>query len=512
MLKLVKSRCSALVKFSYTINPAQSIATNGGQLRYQVVIVKDDGTTLTIGNTIGDVEDTNTIEIQANGPIKIAKVNIDNLNGQYDDEFSSENVIDIYIRDEDNTLPLYHRFTGEVLEAVPNRDNTRITLICKDVNNLLAERLITGVWTNIDLGEFIYQVMAEKAPEIDNSTINQTTGIVIDEIRSEARKILDLFNDVFRENTYQFYIDNDKISQLFDDNRGNSTVVLADGSGGNVIDGTQNLKRSSISKKNSVTVIGGTEADNQTDNFVYTGTAQFTLREQIKPNTTPVVEVNGSPSGVTFTQSSDGRVVEVTSSLSTNDTVDVTYDFEKQVWWQETLLGATNLKEVAIKDETIITINRARDVAVRTIDKLGVTVIKGTVGATDMSTDFQLFETLELNTVSGFAGTQTIKGYTENLAKDYRVTFQLTELLDIETRKLVQTIQELEKVKGTGKTAIVRDGISVFDVPDDEEDLVGEEQGIGTRWIFDHPTNSAMDDSKTMDDYGTSLTQFLPPP
>ena len=474
-------------------------------VRYQVVVDKDDETTLNIGNTAGDTDDVNQISITSNGRIKIAKIILSNLNNKYDNEFTTENPIDVHLKNDDSVSALFHRFTGEVLEVQPNRDNTRVTLICKDVNNRLAERVITGNWTNIDLGLLIYNVITEKLPEIDASSINQTTGIIIDEVRVEARYINDFFDDIFRENNYDFFIDNDLIARLFNTNQGVSGITLSDGVGGNVIDGTQNLKNSNLTRKNTVTVIGGTETDNQEDNFVYLGQGTtFVLRQPIKLGTTPVVEIEGSPSGVTFTVSSDGRVVDITSSLSIDDTVDIAYDFESQVWWKESVLGTTNEKEVVIKDDTIITVARARSLSEQTITKLNTKILKGSASATNINTDFLWFETLELDTVSGFSGTQIIKGYTETITDTYVVNFNLSELLDANTRKLFEAFKEIDKLKDTGEDALIRDGFTIFDIIDDDEVVTATVQGIGTRWIFDHPTNSAMDDNKTMDTYGTT--------
>ena len=474
-------------------------------VRYQVVVDDDAGSTLNLGNTAGDTEDVNELSIISNGRIKLANIKLSNLNGKYNNEFTKENHIDVHLKNDDGVSALFHRFTGEVLEVQPNRDDTRVTLICKDVNSKLAERTITGNWTNTDLGEIIYDVIVEKLPEIDASQINQSTGIIIDEVRVEARYVNDFFDDLFRENTYNFVIDNDLIARLFDTDRGSSGITLFDGSGGNVIDGTQNLKNSNLTRKNTVTVIGGQETDNQTDNFVYVGQGTtFVLRQPVKPGTDPVVEVNSSASGVTFTVSSDGRVIDVTSSLSNNDTVDIVYDFESQVWWKESVLGITNEKEVVIKDSTIITIDRAKSLAEQTIKKLNTKILKGGVSGTNINIDFDWFSTLELDTVSGFSGTQIIKGYTEKIQDTYVVNFNLSELLDANTRKLFEAFKEIDKLKDTGEPALIRDGFTIFDIIDDEEEVTATVQGIGTRWIFDHPTNSAMDDNKTMDTYGTT--------
>lgn len=71
-------------------------------------------------------------------------------------------------------------------------------------------------------------------------------------------------------------------------------------------------------------------------------------------------------------------------------------------------------------------------------------------------------------------------------------------------------LKDVDKLKNANSTtATIKDGFTLFDVLGLSESLTGFEQGIGTRLIFDHPTNSKFDSGYKMDDYGTTQTQFL---
>lgn len=482
-------------------------------MRYRVEIVRDNATTLLLGNYSTHIKDVISIKNNRQQVIGVMSIELNNSDN-YDVDFSEFNDIDLYFYNDDITTPV-KRFSGEVIEVIPSEDNTKVKLLCKDWNNTLKVRSISGSWTNIDLGLLVKNVLEEKCPEFDNTTINTSTGIILDEVRADAIWIKDFFDDLFRENDYQLNISVDKVSTLFLLNQGSSGITLSDGSGGGVLKGGVKLKRSNISTKNSIIVIGGNESIPDYDLAQFTWNTGET-KSIILPNKVDNLQWVKF-AGVTktldtdFSISTDGTVLTLIT-ISSGETIDMRYDYKSSVWWKETQASATKIREYILKDETIITQTRAENIAKALYIKLSTQISKGTVADESITANFKWYETLTLNLAS-FTGVHNIVGYVEDIRDTYIVTFTLSEILDENTKKIFDMLKDIDKLKSADLgTAAIKDGFNIEDLYSMLDLVEAWERGVGDRWIFNHPTNSKMNDGKVMRagaDYSTTETQFL---
>lgn len=415
----------------------------------------------------------------------------------------------------DNTT-LFKRFSGIVEEANPSDDARVITLFCKDNNDILTQRSITGTWYNIDLGQLYYTILAEKCREVDISGINTSTGIIIDKIQADARVIAELFDDLQNEYDYNLLIDDDLIAHLINDTNGDSGITLTQGAGGNVIKGGANLKNSNLSRKNAVKVIGGDEevpAFDEPQQTWVTGNSRLIALSNIV-DTLNFVKFNGVEmvEGTDFTLTTDRRFINLITILNGN-TIDVRYSYLNPIYWTEQNPGVTKVRELVIKDPTVLTQARAEQLAKTMLAKLDARQVKGTVATDGVDKSFSKLQTINLNAVSGFTGSYTIAGYKEVIKDYYAVAFNLTEQLDDTTKKIFSIIKDIDKLKNADSTiATIRDGFTLYDYLGLSDSVIGYEQGIGDRWIFNHPTNAKMNDGKVMrtgPTYSTTPTQFL---
>ena len=482
-------------------------------MRYRVEIIRDDGSTLSLGNYSTHVQDVIKITNNRQNIIGIMSLELNNSDG-YDIDFSKFNNIEMFVYNDDVTTPV-KRFSGEVVEVDPNEDNTKVKLLCKDWNNTLKVRYISGHWTNIDLGLLIKNVLDEKCSEFDTSGINTSTGVILDEVKADAIWIKDFFDDLFRENNYQINITVEKVADLFENNKGASAITLSDGVGGNVLKGTVNLKRSNISTKNSVTVIGGQETivDYDLDQFTWnTGNTKSIVLPNAVSNLQWVKFAGATKTeGTDFEISASGQVLTLITIADTN-TVDMRYDYKSSVWWKETDLSASSVREHVLKDETLVTQTRAENIAKTLLAKFNSQQTKGDIGSISITDDFGWYETLILDLAS-FTGAHIIVGFIETITNIYTVKFSLSEVLDENTKKIFEILKDLDKLKSADlTTSTIKDGYNAQDLYSLLDLVEGWERGVGDRWIFNHPTNSKMNDGKVMrtgNDYSTTETQFL---
>jgi hypothetical protein len=485
---------------------------------YAVVVTDNAGVVQTYGNNLGELAIV-SIDINKQNRIGIVNITLDNITGLLHQDFTNLNAIEIFVlpegivADPSDINNYYKRFGGEVEENTPNNDKSRTVLMCKDHNNILAQRSITGTYTAIDLGQLYYNVLSEKCPEVDLTGINTSTGVIVDKIQADAVYISSFFDDLEREYSYKLSIDFDLKAIFIDGSSGASGITLSEGDSGNVIDGTQNLKNSNVSRKNKIVVIGGSEtiADFDEDQLTWTTGDSTTILLSNRIDNLTWVKF----AGVTKTVDVDFEIIQNGSAIklltiANGNTVDTRYDYLNPIWYAEQDPSTSKVRELTVKDSTILTQERAITLAQALLTKLGVPIIKGTVASDDITSEFTLLQTLNLSDVQGFTGVYIISGYREEIKGIYKVTFTLTQVLDDVTIKLFDLIKDVDKLKNTNTDiAIIRDGFTLFDLLGLSETLEGYEQGVGTRWIFDHPTNSKMDDGKTMDTYNTTETQFL---
>ena len=468
------------------------------------------------------------IELKRKSRIGIMEIEVDNTNGQFDDEFTEFNEIYYSISPDNVTTwglsvpfevpstlssqPKYfQRFGGEVIEVTPNEDNTSITLTCKDWNNLLAQQTITGTWTDIDLGQLIYNIISEKYSDFDVSQINTSTGVTIDRIQADAIYINDFLDDIFRENDYNLYVDSNKIVRLFDTNRGSSGIVLTTGNSGNLIDSTINLKKSNISRKNKITIIGGNEVIENFDESQFTWNTGDNLLIPLEHLVLEMkfVKFNGTEvsEGTDFELTEDKRFIKL-KTISDGDTVDVRYNYNNPIWWSEQDPSASTIRELVVKDDTILTQSRAQAIATKFFNSLSLTKVKGSLSSDVIDKNFGWKETLQVSNVNGVNNDLEILGFTESLKKYYKVDFELSQVLDENTKKIVDLIKDVDKLKSSdSSTATLKDGFTISEILGlNDQEADGYERSIGDKWIFNHPTNSKMNDGKVMRnklDYGT---------
>lgn len=494
-------------------------------VKYIILVKEDDGTQRSFGN-IGAYE----LKVKSIKHIKkdrtaILNVILDNKNNEFNNQFTQDNEIDFYVANDGggswglpvtfevpSTLgeqPTFFRFSGEVSEVVPNEDNTQVTLICKGENDVLSQRSWSGSDTNVDLGQHIVNVLTEEASEIDTSTINTSTGIILDEVRGDAIFIRDHFDDLFRENNYQLDIGPDLVATLFENNRGSSGITLIDGASGNVIKGSNKLRESNLSKKNTVTVIGGSETvvDFDEDQITWnTGdSTNIVLRHRI--DTLGFVKFGGvtKVEDTDFTIGDD-RITITLLTQSNGDTIDIRYNYKSPVWWREQDPSTVKVKELVIKDDTILTQSRAEELAKASLAKVGIRVTKGSISSDKITKDFKWFETLDLN-LQAFSGSHKIIGFTEDVTDDYKVTFEIAEVLDDNARKILQIIKDVDKLKGADITTVtIKDGFTLTDEVVDSETIEGFETPRGTRFTYDVST---WDSGDTYDTGEGTETQWL---
>ena len=495
-------------------------------IAYRIKVNQDDGTERNFGNFNTHELKVKTIKHIKKDRTAIMQVVLDNVNNEFNNEFTDDNLIEGYWQEVNSlvtglmvpfTVPssltsvsTFKRFSGEVSEVVPNEDNTEVTLICKGNNDILTQRTWSGIERNVDLGQHIKNVLDEEAPEIDTSTINTSTGIILDEVRGNAIYLKDHFDDLFRENTWQLDITVDLVADFFENNRGSSGLILSDqGTGLQVIKGSNKLRESNLTKKNVVTVIGGNE---RTENFDEDQITWNTGDPVLITLTNPLeelvfVQFNGitMTEGTDFEVTSDRRFIKLLT-ITDGDTVDIRYDFLTGIWWREQDPGATKRKELVINDPTIVSSTRAEELARATLAKIGIRVTKGSLASDDIKTNFLWQQTLELD-MKAFTGEHKIIGFTEDITQDYIVTFEIAEVLDDNARKILDLIRSLEKMRVSEfQDVIIRDGFTLFDTYLLPDDITGFETGIGTRFFWDV---SNWDDGKTWDTGEDTETQFL---
>ena len=193
-------------------------------------------------------------------------------------------------------------------------------------------------------------------------------------------------------------------------------------------------------------------------------------------------------------------------TISNADTVDIRYDFKSQVWWKEQDPSATIIRELTIKDETILTQARAEILARNTLERVNISQTKGNISSEAIVTNFKWYQTLEL-AVTNFTGTFNIVGYTETIAETYTVNFDLSVVLDQNSQKILDLIKQVDKLASQNfESVTIKDGFFLQDLMAITDYLEGFESGIGTRFYYDI---SDWDDSKTYDTGETSETQFL---
>lgn len=449
----------------------------------------------------------NRCTIKKDGRIGTATIEIDNKNSRYDNEFENFNNFEFFFKngldsvEDDVEMP--KRFAGQVLETTPSADNTKITLTCQDWNGKLAKRTWTGVRRDIDLGQLIYDIMVEKFPEFDPTQINVNTGIVLDEYRSDARYVNAILNDLFKENTYECYVDYDKIVRLFDTNQGSTGIVLYSGDQGNVIQKSINLKKSNLSNYNSVTVIGGSELiKDHPEEFTYKGFSKTLILGNIadKINTMKInnIVIPEDDWGNYWEFGSDKKTIIIKAELQIDDEIEFIYDYRNSIWCRETELGETDLRELVIKDSSILTLKRAEAIAKTTLAKQNITQIKGTCASDKITEDFLPFQTLELGYVNGFKGVQNIKAYQEEIsAADYIVTFTLEQVFDENTRMIINLMNELDKLKSKdSSTVTIRDGFNINEILNLVEETTATQKGQGNRFILNSQNNSKINSSR----------------
>jgi len=474
---------------------------------YRIRVTKNDTTTIDFGNISPNVTEAFDIVHTKRDQIAILSFSLSNPNGKYNNEFTNFNDIQFFVKLDG--ISESKRFGGEIIEVAPEPDNNSIRITCRGRNGVLKERYWSGVASNIDLGQHIKNVLDEKAAELDTTGINTSTGIIIDEIKVDAQLVFDHFEDLFRENNYQLDVDPDNVVNLFESQKGSSGITLSDGDGGNVKEGTNRLIDSSLSVKNSVTVIGGNERieDFDEDQITWnTGDSTIIVLSNAI-DTLKFVKFAGitKVEGTDFEITSDRKGIKLIT-IANGNTVDIRYDFLSPVWWREQDISATKLREFVIKDDTILTQQRAENIAKTTLSKILVRQIKGDITSGLIDSEFEWYQTLELST-SRFTGTHTIVGFTETFQQDYEVTYELAQVLDENTKKILQLIKDVDKLKDVDETtATIKDGFFLEDLYAITEELEGFETGIGTRFFWDV---SDWDDGKTYDVGEGTETQFL---
>ena len=475
---------------------------------YRIEIKNNAGSTLNFGNVSPNLILASKIKNVKKDKIATLTFDIVNSSGTYTNEFTELNEVNLYI-DHDLGGGEFHRFDGEVVEQIPSEDGSIISVICKGSNRYLKERVLNEVATNIDFGQWVKDRLTAQMPEVNATGITTSTGYIIDEIRADAQYMFDNFEDLEKETTWKLDIVPGKVAELFDGDRGASGITLTDGTGGNVKQGTIGLRNSNVSRKNSVTVIGGNETivDFDEDQFTWaTGDATvIPLSNAI--DTLGFVKFGG----VTKTEGTDFEITTDRKSLklitiSNADTVDIRYDFKSQVWWKEQDPSATIIRELTIKDETILTQARAEILARNTLERVNISQTKGNISSEAIVTNFKWYQTLEL-AVTNFTGTFNIVGYTETIAETYTVNFDLSVVLDQNSQKILDLIKQVDKLASQNfESVTIKDGFFLQDLMAITDYLEGFESGIGTRFYYDI---SDWDDSKTYDTGETSETQFL---
>jgi len=497
---------------------------------YRIQIQKDDGSYINFGNSLSSgsvwgltVPFTVPSTLSSIGGLTILKkafdlvhtkknkisifnFKLDNGTGLYDNEFTEGNDVQFFVKIDGTNES--KRFGGEIIEVSPDSDNKNLTITCTGRNSILIDRYWTGVATNIDFGQHIKNVLIEKVPEVDVSGINVSTGYIIDEVKAESQRLDEHFEDLQRETTWILDINPNNVAIIFDSNKGSSGITLADGIGGNVKRGSNKLRESRLSIKNSITVIGGSETTTDFDEDQITwNTGDSTLITLSNVVDEIVwVKFNGiiKTEGVDWELTSDKRFVKLLT-ITNGQTVDIRNNFKTGVWWKEQDPLATKLKEFVIKDPTILTQDRAESLAKNTLAKLLVIQVKGAIESALITNEFEWYETLELLT-GRFNGEHIIVGFTETITEDYEVSFELAQVLDENAKKIIELSKELDKLKKVDTDDILKDGLIFQDILDILENLTGFEIPIGTRAFWDI---SDWDDGTTYDTGEGTETQFL---
>lgn len=405
------------------------------------------------------------------------------------------------------------KFIGDIVEDEPNFRNTQKSLLVKDLNYKFAERAYTGNHDGEDLGEIIYAIITEKFPEFDATKINQLTGLTLGEFSVSAKKVNDIFDDLKTEYDWDVFVNNSNEVILFENTNGATGIVL---SSQNVDGERTKLRSSNLSNKNQVTVIGGDEivSDFDVPQFTWkTGDTKaiFTQHkicslEWVKFDSITMVE------GTDFNIMPERNGITLLDTIGNNVTIDIRFCYRNPVWWREQDLAASDIREITIIDDGIQTQDRAEQLAKTVLQKSNLTKVKGNAFAIEVQKPFEWKQTLELSNISKYSGQHTIEGFTEYFQTRHIVDFDLTEVLDENTRMIVKILKDLNKVKGANVTSdLIKDGFNISEILATFEDIIAYEQGVGDRWIFDHPTNSQMDDEKKMrseHEYSTSEIEW----
>lgn len=497
---------------------------------YIVRVYNDNGDLLEFGNHGSYNKKIMDFVIDRNNRVGIMQINIDNKNESFNTDFLKLNRIEVFLLHSGQEVK---RFSGTVEENRPSPDNTFVSITCHDNNGILARRDIVGVWRNIDLGLLVKTILQEKCPEIDVTEINISTGIILDLVQSASLKISDFLDDLFKESNYDLFIDDSLVAKFYED-RGNSKLVVVDskstdtdtlsvevledfedvdvndnqdvellGSGEIVRDeclllaNSLGLRKSNVSNVNSITVIGGNEQiDNFIESFTYVGSKNFPLRYKVANVNPDYVKVNGTPvSQETDYDLSQGRtLLHFTVALSTSDTIEISYTAENPIWWkeQDPSVSSDKIREETINDPTILTLERAQSLAIATLSKNNSTITKGPLSVINVNSEFFKGQTIELNLTS-FSGDFFINGYTETVSETYIVDFALNRKLDEQTKKIYELIKDMSKVKNSNQQIqTVRDGFTISDVADFDEELEGYEYDFGDAFMINDPVQGQM--------------------
>lgn len=464
---------------------------------YLVKLTNDAGTVIEFGNYSTKLRSIIDININRENKNGIAEIRLDNKGTNYDSDFLTLNKVEIFIIIDSIEIK---RFSGTVEENNPNADNTAATLTCHDNNSILSHRTIVGTWSSIDLGLLVKTVLEEKCPEIDVTGINVSTGDTFDLVQSASLYISDFFDDIFKESNYNLFIDDDLVAQLYE-TRGDSGITIIDGQTtispteeqGLLVSGSLDLKKSNVSNINSVTVIGGNEQiEDFIENFVYAGSKNFALRYRVANVSPDYVKVNGTPITQTtdYELSQTRTLLHIITTLTAGDTIEIKYTGEDPVWWREQDLSVTSdkLREYVVTDNTILTLDRATNLASSLLSKFKTIQIKGSLSAVNITKEFFKGQTINLD-ITSYIDTYNIEGYHEYIGETYIVGFSLNQILDMNTKKIYELIKDLQKAKNpTSSIQTIRDGYTLTDILINEEELDGYDSDLGDAFIVNHPT------------------------